>query len=250
VTKLRTIIGSVLGVAAVLLGGLAVSVPASASTGHGAMIARDHARRCTNDWTITHNPNLVQMALRQTCGLSYRAYGNWQNTGFRYGTYRKTSPSQGVKYSVACGELSCQSGAGTLFSGGYQRKSDGRLFCTISCSAHATALLAARRSCATGHVSWAVGPQGTQSFTWDIVTLDTADSPAGCEQVLARILTTGGNTYRSGLIRNPGSAKVTAKDGTSVAKAWEEQQPYNDPGGRECRQTFPNVEINLHRCTG
>jgi hypothetical protein len=105
-----------------------------------------------------------------------------------------------------------------------------------------------QRSCSVGQLSWAQNAPG--QLPGESVVLDTADSPAGCEQVLARSLSTGGHTYRSGLIRNPGTATAFIRDGTQQAKAWAEKQPYNDPAGRRCKQVYPNVEVNWHDCTG
>lgn len=108
----------------------------------------------------------------------------------------------------------------------------------------------ARRACTTGHMAWSVGPAG-QTLTRASVWLTTEDSPPGCEQVLARALSSGGHTTRSGLVRFTGTtATATVQDGTHLAKAWAEKQPNGDPANRRCKQIYPSVETNFHDCTG
>jgi len=104
--------------------------------------------------------------------------------------------------------------------------------------------------CQTGSLSWAIGPAGEQFFTWGDTVLGTEDSPSGCEQVLTRIRTSGGHTYRSGLIRHVGTARATAKDGTHITKMWTEKQPNALPQFRKCRQDWPTFETTFHDCVG
>lgn len=93
-------------------------------------------RSCSYHWSnLTWNNYLIDFTFTQTCGKSLRAWGNWQNAGYHYGTYRKTPPG-GAKHSVACGvPTTCGSGGGNLITGGYQVKSTGVMVCVIHCSA-------------------------------------------------------------------------------------------------------------------
>jgi hypothetical protein len=106
-------------------------------------------------------------------------------------------------------------------------------------------------SCHTGSNTWSVGPAGGSPLTWAQVVFNTNDSPPGCTQLLVRILSTGGNTYRSGPIKQTGiTSQAHVKDRTQIAKAWLEEQPNALPQFRQCRQIYPTVETAFHSCTG
>ncbi len=85
---------------------------------------------CLRSLPVTHTSNHVDMYAAQTCGYSYRAWGNWGGE-IDYGTYRSTN---GL-HSVACDITTCQSHPdGTLNDGGYQVKRTGRYVCTFGCA--------------------------------------------------------------------------------------------------------------------
>lgn len=222
------------------------------------MIVRDHqARRCTLSYTITQNTaNIFEVKFSQTCGISWRAYRFYGGGDKDLGTYRKC-PGCTSPYSTVCDITSCQGHPdGAPGEAGIQRKDTGADHCLVDCpSAQAppialTAFTSQQRSCHVGSLSWAGGPSTGPPFTRYSTVLNTEDSPSGCEQVLTRVLSTGGHTYRSGLIRHVLTATAFVKDGTTVAKAWTEKQPYNKPQDRVCKQDYPTDEVNYHSCTG
>jgi hypothetical protein len=234
------------------------------------MIARDHQRACHFGYRVAANTNaLLDLTITQTCGKSLRAWKRWGASDIDLGTYRKTPPG-GTKHSVACDTTSCQGHPdGAPFDGGYQRKDTGAMVCLVGCGSRSPPLHATvrhfipvqvlalvrtagyegQRSCHVGSLSWAGGPVGGPYTRYSTV-LNTEDSPSGCEQVLTRVLSTGGHTTRSGLIRHVGTATAYVKDGTTVAKAWTEKQPNGKPQDRVCKQDYPTDEVNFHSCTG
>lgn len=96
---------------------------------------------CHRDLPVTHTSNQVQMHAVETCGYSYRAWGDWGGK-YRYGTYTKVNGN----YSTACDDPGpCNSHPdGKLFKGGYQVKRTGKYVTTFTTSAtlavHTTAL--------------------------------------------------------------------------------------------------------------
>ena len=238
--KLRTIIAVALSAAALAV--VPAVASASAAPGHRAEVCHSEfkpdsttAGQSTAHWTINSIAHLG-------CGYVGRDHIHCvQFTGGPYlNEYGGKVTGEGVK-----DQAKCPGGYFVMKAGWQIFYSTGPLTSWYSGSVHTTALVA-HRTCFTGSLSWGIAGNGDSATT----SLNTPDSPAGCEQILTRIKTTGGNTYRSGLIRNPGAATAFSRDGTQVAEVWTEKQPNGDPGGRRCRQDFPNFEVNFHPCTG
>jgi hypothetical protein len=216
--KFRTITASALAGAALVL----TPATAMASTGHGAMIVRDHQRACRFRYSASHNADSVAFTFTQTCGKSLRAYGDWQNAEFHYGTYRKTPPG-GTKYSVACAVSStCGSGGGSFWSGGYQRKDTGAFHCLWGCSAHTTAINRVPGPCDQGTVHDGIGISPGSLTVWWNPDSDSSTTD-GCASLWAQVkddtghVTTGGMVYYDNGIKSG----ATARSGRAVwGKAW------------------------------
>src|SRR5690348_8990772 len=100
--------------AVVVLAVAALALTASAAVPAGAASRAS----CSRDLPVTHAADWAQMEAKQTCGFSYRAWGDWAGK-YRYGPYRSVN---GL-FSVACDESSCQSHPdGSLVKGGYEVK--------------------------------------------------------------------------------------------------------------------------------
>ena len=85
---------------------------------------------CARNLPVTHAANWVQMHAKQTCGFSYRAWGDFGGK-YRYGTYTKVNGNN----STACDQPDCQGHPdGTLFKGGYQVKRTGKYITTFTVS--------------------------------------------------------------------------------------------------------------------
>ena len=142
---------------------LAVTAGIGIATAAATMTATPAQAACSRSISTSGNADSVVITLHQTCGRAYRAIGFWGGgtvDGYHYGTYH-VWPGGNSQFSTACGNSACT--AGTVQWGGYERKTDGKIFCTYRCAAvHLTALV--HRQACSGLIQWSyIGPSG---FVW------------------------------------------------------------------------------------